>query len=152
MEPQSALFAEWLDRSAIMSARRNGFSWQATRQRFQRLHASWSLYRRQRAATLSLRLPIAQTKSLSPRPSGIAVTWLHRNGVSPGSTNLLIDAVLAVHWPDHSDVFAWAACEARAARIIREHLRKTRNLAREQHLVVAYWNTLKRQITSRLFF
>lgn len=80
-------------------------------------------------------------------PSGIAVTWLHRNGVSPGSTNLLIDAVLAVHWPDHSDVFAWAACEARAARIIREHLRKTRNLAREQHLVVAYWNTLKRQIS-----
>jgi NADPH-dependent ferric siderophore reductase len=76
-------------------------------------------------------------------PSGIAITWLHRNGASPGSTNLLIDAVRTVHWPNHADVFAWIACEARAVRAIRDHLRKARNLAREQHLAVAYWNALK---------
>ncbi len=76
-------------------------------------------------------------------PPRIVVTWLHRNGAAPGSTDLLIDAVLTVPWPDHSDVFAWAACETRSARAIREHLRKTKNLARKQHLVVAYWNALK---------
>jgi NADPH-dependent ferric siderophore reductase len=78
-------------------------------------------------------------------PSGLAITWLHRNGASPGSTNLLIDAARTVRWPNHSDVFAWIACEARAARAIRERLRKAQNLAREQHLVVAYWNALKRE-------
>lgn len=78
-------------------------------------------------------------------PSAFAVTWLHRDGASPGSTNLLIDAVRSVQWPNHSDVFAWVACEARALQVIREHLRKTRNLARAQHLAVAYWNTLGRE-------
>lgn len=78
-------------------------------------------------------------------PSGLAITWLHRNGASPGSTNLLIDAARTVRWPNHSDVFAWIACEARAARAIRAHLRKAQNLPREQHLVVAYWNALRRE-------
>jgi NADPH-dependent ferric siderophore reductase len=78
-------------------------------------------------------------------PSGLAITWLHRNGASPGSTNLLVGAVRTVHWPNHSDVFAWIACEARAMRAMREHLRKTRNLAREQYLAVAYWNALRRE-------
>lgn len=76
-------------------------------------------------------------------PSGLAITWLHRDGAAPGSTNLLIDAVRTVHWPNHSDVFAWVACEARAVQAIREYLRKTPNLTRAQHLAVAYWNRLK---------
>jgi NADPH-dependent ferric siderophore reductase len=80
-------------------------------------------------------------------PSAFAVNWLHRNGASSGSTNLLVDAVRTVHWPNHSDVFAWVACEASALQVIREDLRKTRNLARAQHLAVAYWNALGREVS-----
>jgi NADPH-dependent ferric siderophore reductase len=77
------------------------------------------------------------------------ITWLHRNGARPGSTDLLIDAARTVHWPNHSDVFAWIACEARAVQAIREHLREAQNLAREQHLAVAYWNALKYEGSQR---
>jgi NADPH-dependent ferric siderophore reductase len=72
-------------------------------------------------------------------PPGIAITWLHRNGAAAGSTTLLTDAARNAQWPDHADVFAWVACEIRAVRTIREQLRKTQKLTREQHLAVAYW-------------
>ncbi len=72
-------------------------------------------------------------------PPGLAVTWLHRDGAAAGTTNLLVDAVRAVAWPDHDDIFAWAACEMKAMQGIRNHLRAERQLAREKQLPVGYW-------------
>lgn len=73
-------------------------------------------------------------------PSGVAIRWLHRAGRPAGTTQLLVDAVKAVQWPDHREVFAWVACEAQALKALRDHLRDDRKLARDQHLAVAYWS------------
>lgn len=73
-------------------------------------------------------------------PSGVAIRWLHRADRPAGTTQLLIDAVKAVQWPDHGEVFAWVACEAQALKALRNHLRDERKLSRDQHLAVAYWS------------
>jgi NADPH-dependent ferric siderophore reductase len=69
----------------------------------------------------------------------IAVEWLCRDGAAAGTTRLLADAVRAVPLPDGTRIFAWAGCEFEAFRAIRSHLRETRGLRKEDHLVVAYW-------------
>ncbi len=74
-----------------------------------------------------------------PAPEGVAVRWLHRNGAEPGTTDLLLDAVRAVEWPDEESHFTWVACEFEAFRKIRTYLRKERHIPRDRHLVVAYW-------------
>lgn len=72
--------------------------------------------------------------------AALDIQWLHRNGVEPGKSTLLEDAVRQVRWPgDERRVFAWAGCEHKSFRAIRAYLRKDRELAREQHLAVAYW-------------
>jgi NADPH-dependent ferric siderophore reductase len=73
-------------------------------------------------------------------PSGVSIHWLHRGDRPAGTTQLLVDAVKAVRWPDHREVFAWVACEAQALKALRNHLRDERKLSREQHLAVAYWS------------
>ncbi|MVT50312.1 DUF2218 domain-containing protein [Bradyrhizobium yuanmingense] len=73
-------------------------------------------------------------------PAGVAIRWLHRKGRPAGTTQLLVDAVKAVRWPDHQDVFAWVACEAQALKALRNHLRDERKLSRDQLLAVAYWS------------
>lgn len=73
-------------------------------------------------------------------PDGMGIRWLHRAGRPAGMTQLLVDAVKAMQWPDHDDVFAWVACEARALKALRDHLRNERELARDKHLAVAYWS------------
>ncbi|WP_315833214.1 siderophore-interacting protein [Bradyrhizobium prioriisuperbiae] len=72
-------------------------------------------------------------------PSGMTVRWLHRDGATPGSTRLLIDAIRDVRWPDHRDVFAWVAAEAQTIKELRLHARDIPDVAREQLLAVAYW-------------
>jgi len=72
-------------------------------------------------------------------PPGISIRWLHRGTALPGTTTLLTDAVMSARWPDHREVFAWAAGETQTARTLREYFRDTRGLAREQYLSVAYW-------------
>lgn len=72
--------------------------------------------------------------------AALDIRWLHRNGVEPGKSTLLEDAVRQVCWPgDGRRVFAWAGCEHKSFRGIRAHLRKDRKLGRDQHLAVAYW-------------
>jgi NADPH-dependent ferric siderophore reductase len=73
-------------------------------------------------------------------PAGVSVCWLHRGDNPAGTTQLLVDAVKAVRWPDHREVFAWAACEAQSLKALRNHFRDERKLSREQHLAVAYWS------------
>lgn len=73
-------------------------------------------------------------------PPGIAVTWLHRNGVEAGRSAILADAVRAVTWPeDKSGGFAWLGAEAATARAIRAHWREDLKLDRDKMLAVAYW-------------
>ncbi|RWN33607.1 siderophore-interacting protein [Mesorhizobium sp.] len=68
------------------------------------------------------------------------IKWLHRNGVAPGKSALLQDAVRNVPWPeDERSVFAWVGCEHKSFRAIRPYLRQDRKLPRGAHLVVAYW-------------
>jgi NADPH-dependent ferric siderophore reductase len=73
-------------------------------------------------------------------PPWMSIRWLNRGSAPAGTTQLLTEAVKAVQWPDHDDVFAWVAAEAQTVRTIRKHLRDTRHLTREQHLAIAYWS------------
>lgn len=75
------------------------------------------------------------------RPTGISLRWLHRLGKPPGSSALLLKAVVEIGWPPAvSSVFAWVAGEAETAAKVRRHLKKTWLLDKEQQLVVAYWS------------
>ncbi|MCF3639299.1 siderophore-interacting protein [Rhizobium sp. TRM95111] len=71
-------------------------------------------------------------------PAGMEVRWLHRGKAAPGTTDLLLDAVRGVDWPD-KDRYAWVGCEFQAFKQIRSYLRKDRGLGRDEHLAVAYW-------------
>jgi NADPH-dependent ferric siderophore reductase len=72
-------------------------------------------------------------------PAGIAVRWLHRGGVVPGESTLLVDAVAALDRPAGDDVFAWVAAESAAVRSIRADLRARWGLGRAQHHAIGYW-------------
>lgn len=71
-------------------------------------------------------------------PSGVAVRWLHRRGAPAGATDLLLQSIVSAPLPLEAEPFVWAACEVKAAKAIRKHL-KTRGLARDRYLVVGYW-------------
>lgn len=68
----------------------------------------------------------------------IQLTWLHRNGATPGRTTLLEDAVRQIEWPD-TPVFAWVAAEASATAAVRTYLRHERGLARNQIDAIPFW-------------
>ena len=70
-------------------------------------------------------------------PPGVVVRWLHRNGARHGAR--LEAAVRAVVIPAGETVSAWAACEAQAARAIREHWCRERGLSSGWCRAVAYW-------------
>jgi NADPH-dependent ferric siderophore reductase len=72
-------------------------------------------------------------------PDGIAVRWLHRNGIPPGESSLLVDAVAALDPFDDPDVFAWVGAESAAVRAIRADLRGRWGLTRGQHHAIGYW-------------
>ena len=81
----------------------------------------------------------ADELALSTR-TGIAVRWLHRNGRPAGTTDILPGAVASASLPnDGSSIFVWAGCEMAAFRKIRQHLRMSRAVQRDDHLVVSYW-------------
>ena len=72
-------------------------------------------------------------------PDGVAVRWLHRDGVVPGESTLLADAVAALDPPDAADVFAWVGAESAAVRAVRADLRGRWGLGRAQHHAIGYW-------------
>ena len=71
-------------------------------------------------------------------PAGITLTWLHRNGLAPAQSTLLIDAVRHVAWPEGS-VFFWIAGEASAVAALRHYARVEHGLSRQQVDAVPYW-------------
>lgn len=76
-------------------------------------------------------LPIESAASLGVR-------WLHRDGVPPGATSLLADAVRRVELPEGSGR-GWGGGEARSMRDVRDHLRDDRGLRPEAVHVLGYW-------------
>ncbi|MFF1387717.1 siderophore-interacting protein [Rhodococcus erythropolis] len=70
--------------------------------------------------------------------SGVSVTWLPREGVEPGATTLLLDAVSAVEWSD-GRVFAWLAGEQATVRSLRRHLIRDRGIVKTDIDFTGYW-------------
>jgi NADPH-dependent ferric siderophore reductase len=74
-----------------------------------------------------------------PAPDGVVVQWLHRDGVAPGESTSIVDAVAALEPPGSGDVFAWVGAESAAVRAVRADLRGRWGLGRSQHHAIGYW-------------
>jgi NADPH-dependent ferric siderophore reductase len=66
------------------------------------------------------------------------VTYLHRGLLATGTTDLLVEAVRSLDLHP-TGLYAWGGSESRAMRDIRQHLRQTVGLAREQVSMTPYW-------------
>jgi NADPH-dependent ferric siderophore reductase len=54
-------------------------------------------------------------------PADVSVTWVHRNGAEPGSTDLLQRRLRTLKLPS-GDFYAWAACDSPTAKALRAQL------------------------------
>ncbi|QTL05691.1 siderophore-interacting protein [Aquabacter sp. L1I39] len=86
-----------------------------------------------------IELPGPEEEQDLPRPPGVALTFLHRNGAAAGTTRLLQEAVFALDWPTDRSVAAWIAAESDAAREIRAHLKGPRGMKPRDLVAVGYW-------------
>tara|TARA_B100002049_G_scaffold221195_1_gene190266 strand:+ start:16822 stop:17466 length:645 start_codon:yes stop_codon:yes gene_type:complete len=70
-------------------------------------------------------------------PPGLQIEWLINP--NPGQqTNLLVDAVRQMIWPPGMPS-VWAACEFRAMRALKTHLRDERKVNRARLYIASYW-------------
>lgn len=72
-------------------------------------------------------------------PKGIAVNWIHRNGVAAGDHAALAETLCATPWPSGGECYGWFAAEAEAAKRVRDHWRGTLQLGRDETLAAGYW-------------
>ncbi|SEG92224.1 NADPH-dependent ferric siderophore reductase, contains FAD-binding and SIP domains [Saccharopolyspora kobensis] len=72
-------------------------------------------------------------------PPDLEWTWLHREGVAAGRSQLLVDAVQQLDVPVDVDVSAWVAGESGIVRGIRRHLRNDRGMDAKSVLAIGYW-------------
>ncbi|PTL80888.1 siderophore-interacting protein [Vitiosangium sp. GDMCC 1.1324] len=70
--------------------------------------------------------------------ANVQLTWLHRNGAEPGTTDLLEKAIRGLEFPP-GDYFAWVAGEATTLRPIRDHLLNERGANKSWVRVTGYW-------------
>ncbi len=68
----------------------------------------------------------------------LTVTWVHRNGAEPGSTDGLPRAVAGLKLPQ-GEYFAWAAAEAAVAKAIRAELINTLGANPKRVKAAGYW-------------
>jgi NADPH-dependent ferric siderophore reductase len=68
----------------------------------------------------------------------VEIHWLHRGGMTPGHSSVLLDAVRAAELPDGVP-FAWIAGEASTVRALRRHLVGERGLDKKQIAFTGYW-------------
>ena len=68
----------------------------------------------------------------------VTVTWLYRDGVAAGESDLLIDAVRNLSFPAGS-VYAWGGGEQRAMSAIKKYLHEERGLPNEAISILNYW-------------
>lgn len=71
-------------------------------------------------------------------PEGIEVVWLHRGQAEAGTTDLLIDAVRGLEWPDGT-VQVFAHGERGAMKQLHPFLTEDRGVDRSQLSLSAYW-------------
>ncbi|WP_051440554.1 siderophore-interacting protein [Ensifer aridi] len=75
-------------------------------------------------------------------PAAVEVKWLYRNASGGDCRGDLVQAIATANIPDASRKrFAWVACEAKAAKKVREILRD-RGLAKDEQSVAAYWHAV----------
>ena len=74
---------------------------------------------------------------LTSRP-GIELTWLHRDGAEPGTSDVLERAIRAAQWWPGTP-YAWVAGEALTLKPIRAHLKYDRQVPLDCLEVVGYW-------------
>ena len=71
-------------------------------------------------------------------PAGVQITWLARNGVPAGSSDLLVKAVADAEWPGGTvDVFAHG--ERGYMKALRDVFFTQRGLERRQVSLSGYW-------------
>jgi NADPH-dependent ferric siderophore reductase len=71
-------------------------------------------------------------------PAGVELRWLHRGGIPPGESSLLVEAVSALDRPA-GEVFAWVGAESTTVRAVRADLRGRWGLGRAEHHAIGYW-------------
>lgn len=71
-------------------------------------------------------------------PKNARITWLHRNGAEPGSTDLLLEAFRSLELPE-GDGFVYAAGEAGTLKPIRRLLKERGFVRNETCEVDGYW-------------
>ncbi|HEY0185975.1 MAG TPA: siderophore-interacting protein [Cellulomonas sp.] len=71
-------------------------------------------------------------------PEGVTLRWLHAQGADQPAGSALVQAVLALPWPE-GRVHAFVHGEAGAVRTLRHHLRVERGLARTDLSISGYW-------------
>lgn len=75
-----------------------------------------------------------------PQRDNIDVTWLYRLGREAGTAGLLPASLRErSHMALAEGLYVWAGCEFADFRDIRKIVRKEWGLARDRHLVTAYW-------------
>jgi NADPH-dependent ferric siderophore reductase len=79
----------------------------------------------------------AEEQALATR-ADLTLTWLHRDGAAPGTTDLLERAVRALDFPP-GDPYVWASGEATSLRPLRRHLLHDRGLRREWCHFSGHW-------------
>ena len=79
----------------------------------------------------SHRLPLASRATLR-------LVWLHGSGNGVGPSRLP-QALERAQLPQDGGAYVWVACEARAARQMRRHLRHDRGLPGRAYSVTGYW-------------
>lgn len=71
-------------------------------------------------------------------PRDASITWLHRDGAEPGSTELLFEALQDLDFPEGQG-FVWAAGEAVSLKPIRRLLKEKGFVRNETFAVDGYW-------------
>ncbi|MEJ2860806.1 siderophore-interacting protein [Actinomycetospora flava] len=72
-------------------------------------------------------------------PAGVTVTWLHRDGVAPGRSDVLASAVRAVAVPPGESVYVWVAGEAGSIKPLRRWVRDDLGLDPADVSITGYW-------------
>lgn len=72
-------------------------------------------------------------------PAGVTVTWLHRDGVAPGRSDVLASAVRAVALPPGESVYVWVAGEAGSIKPLRRWVRDELGLDPADVSITGYW-------------
>lgn len=66
------------------------------------------------------------------------ITWVHRNGRTPGTSDLLLAALSQLALPS-SEGYTWIACESNVARSLRNYFIGERHLDKEWIKAAGYW-------------